>query len=784
MADGKVTIDTSLNTDGFEKGVKSLPSKLNSVSSSLKGIATAAVAAFSVKAILDFGKAAIEIGSSVAEVQNVVDTAFGDMTYKVEEFSKVAIEQFGMSTLSAKKTASTYMAMAKGMGIADEAASDMAISLAAMTGDIASFFNISQELADVKLKSVFTGETETLKDLGVVMTQANLKAFALSKGITKSLESMSQAELVGLRYNYVMESLSLAQGDFAKTSESWANQSRILSENWKEFLSIVGQGLINVLSPLLSILNDVVTTMTGMAQSLISPITETAEATKQAYQAADAVASGFENATEAAQELKKVTAGFDEMTILSSETGQATAGGSISSISVPTLDFGTPDTSGVNTAATKIKEIFEGLKQYITTVFAPSITSWGGAFSSIVTPITQAITLISSSLSLLWNESLAPFGSYLLEQFIPNIANTFSTVLAPIFGELMPVLINEFANDFAFASNKINQIFQDIILPVFNLFETVVNDALSGINSAWANYGENILKNFTKMKDGIREIWDKIYTKLLKPGFDALISTVSKLWKNHLKPLWDNISEFIGALVEAITVLWNNVLKPYVSYLIDYLAPQLENGFRAIWSVIETVAGWIIDVVSNIIKSFKGLLEFIIGVFSGDWERAWNGIKQGYKAIWDNIWVTTKSIINLIIDGVNLLWTAIYNVVSGIVNGIGDLAGALGKLLGEDWSFDMPSKPPLIPKLAQGAVLPPNKPFWAMVGDQKSGTNVEAPLDTIKQALIEAMSEQNGMLNSPLTIILKIGETTFGRAVLKSLKDLSRQNGGLALDLR
>ena len=111
MADGKVIIDTGLNTSGFEKDVKNLPGKMGGITSSLKGIATAAAAAFSVKAIVDFGKSAIELGSNIAEVQNVVDTAFGDMAYKAEAFADTSIEQFVMSTLSAKKTASTYMAM-------------------------------------------------------------------------------------------------------------------------------------------------------------------------------------------------------------------------------------------------------------------------------------------------------------------------------------------------------------------------------------------------------------------------------------------------------------------------------------------------------------------------------------------------------------------------------------------------------------------------------------------------------------------------------------------------
>lgn len=391
MADGKVVIDTGLDTSGFEKGVKSLPSKTSGITSALKGVAGAAAAAFSVKAIVDFGKAAVELGSNIAEVQNVVDTSFGSMSYKVEAFADTAIEQFGMSTLSAKKTASTYMSMARGMGLNEEAASNMSISLAGLTGDVASFYNIAQELADTKLKSVFTGEAETLKDLGVVMTQANLKAYAMSQGITKSLDSMSQAELVGLRYNYVMNSLSLAQGDFAKTSGSWANQTRILSENWKEFMSVIGQGLIQVLTPLLQVLNQIISALTAVVKSLFPSMSESSGAIQSAASGADAIASGMESATEAAKEFKKTTAGFDELQILSSASEESKNAGNSQPALMPSVS------PGGGLGGKEVKEL-SGLAASIEKILAPfknisfdNISKSFGKLKNALKPITKKL---------------------------------------------------------------------------------------------------------------------------------------------------------------------------------------------------------------------------------------------------------------------------------------------------------------------------------------------------------------------------------------------------------
>ena len=242
--DGSITISTKIDQSGFNKGRKSLKSGLSGIGQSLKGIAAAAAVAFSATALINFGKQAVNVASDLQEVQNVVDTAFGDMSHMVESFADTAIENFGMSELSAKRTASTYMAMSKGLGLYGEQAAQMAIDAAARTGDIASFYNMTQEEADTLLKSIWTGETESLKRIGVVMTQANLDAYALAEGYGKVTSQMSQAELVQLRFAFVMDQTSLAAGDFVKTQDSWANQTRILQERWNEFLGLLGNGLV------------------------------------------------------------------------------------------------------------------------------------------------------------------------------------------------------------------------------------------------------------------------------------------------------------------------------------------------------------------------------------------------------------------------------------------------------------------------------------------------------------------------------------------------------------
>ena len=146
-------------TNEAKTSASSIESSTGRISKAVSGIKSMVAKVAAGFGLYKLGKEAIEVASNITEVQNVVDTAFGDMAWKAERFAKNSIQQFGMSELSAKKTASTYMAMASGMGLGQEKASDMAITLAGLSGDVASFYNISQELADIKLKSVFTGPT-------------------------------------------------------------------------------------------------------------------------------------------------------------------------------------------------------------------------------------------------------------------------------------------------------------------------------------------------------------------------------------------------------------------------------------------------------------------------------------------------------------------------------------------------------------------------------------------------------------------------------------------------
>ena len=762
MTAEQLQVIISAKVDQFNRSIKGVKQQIggveNTVSQSsqkitgiFSKIGKMAVAAFGTKALVSFGKEAVSLASDLQEVQNVVDTAFGGMSSQVEAWSKTTIEKFGMSELAAKQTASTYMAMSKGLGLAGQQAANMAMQAAERTGDIASFYNMSQSEADTLMKSIWTGETESLKRIGVVMTQTNLDAYALANGFGKTTDAMTQAEQVQLRYKYVMEQTNLAAGDFQKTSGSWANQTRILSERWKQFMATVGNGLLQVLTPVIQFLNAALQKLVDFSTTVSSVLSkvfgsqskdqqQSAVATEQAAAAQGELA---QNITQTGKAAKGAQSSIDELNILSQDSAEsnasatpaASAGASGLSMAVQVVE---PDTSKVEKAAERIKKAFEKIKA----------------------PISKAFGSIGNSVSGLWKNTLKPMGEYVVGGFIPTVFGGFADTLFPIFEDTFPVVMDQFAQDFDFACSRFGQISDDILMPSFEHIKTVASDIFGGIKASWDEHGAGILSGFEGFKESVREIWDTLYSNVIEPVFTRISGTVTWLWNDHLKPLWDNLTDFFGSVSEFCLALWNNVLAPVVNYIVQKVGPPITLIVGTIGDVVGTVIAMISDIIGGIIKTLSGLLDFLTGVFTGNWDKAWSGIKKAFNGVWETMEGVAKGTINILIDGINMLWGGVYNVVKGIVDGIGGIAGAIGDIFGQDWHFSMPAEPPLIPKLASGGIV--SAPTLAMIGEYsgaRSNPEVVAPLNTLVDLI--------GGARDPEILNLLKGITT----LLEAIKD-------------
>lgn len=304
-------------------------------------------------------KNAIDISSALTEVQNVVDVTFGDMSKKVNDFAQDSIRQFGMSELTLKQTASRFQAIGTAMGIdsslikkaneflnkqtdgyigLSDSMADVSLNLTKLTADMASLYNIDQDVVSQDLAAIFTGQTRPLRDYGLDLTQATLKEWAMKQGLDSDIESMSQAEKTMLRYQYVLANTQTAQGDFARTADSWANQIRILKQSFEQLGSVIGGALINAFKPFVKALNSVLLVVISFVTKVTNALgaifgwkyedsgAGLADNFSDAAESADDVADSTGQAAKNIDKMNKGVRQFDELKLITTNDGSGKKG--------------------------------------------------------------------------------------------------------------------------------------------------------------------------------------------------------------------------------------------------------------------------------------------------------------------------------------------------------------------------------------------------------------------------------------------------------------------------
>ncbi len=700
------------------------------IKSAISGIKSALVGLAVGTGLLKLGKEALQVASDLTEVQNIVDVAFGSMAWKAEKFSKSALEAFGMSELSAKKTSGTYMTMAKSAGINENAASDMAVTLAGLTGDVASFYNISQNLADVRLKSVFTGETETLKELGVVMTQTNLQAYALSQGINKNISDMNQAEQTTLRYNFVLDRLAFVQGDFARTSSSWANQIRILQECFKQLLGIIGNGLIAALTPVVQFLNMIISkliTFANVVSAVFGRLFGKKSGGEQAatgFSAADnaaksatSSAGGLNNALKGTEGQAKKTAkalgslaGFDELNTISASDSSAGAGSGADSggiggggYAIDPIDwdsaFKEPDTSGIEATVDKVMGYIDRLKTFLKTN-APVITSLlAGVLAGFVAfeviknwaaltgPIKSLFTNIGALFALFKDVGVIETLSVMLTGLsapMLAIAGTVAAVTAAL------VYLYQTSKSFRNLVNEavgallgiLQNFYTGCLLPIFDTLVMLFNTVLLPLGSLLTDV-------FLTVVEAIASIVLSFWTNILAPIADFLVSVLGIA----IQGVCDVIQGWMPAINTVIGILsklWNTMLKPIVTFI-----------QTAFITVFEIAGGIITTVANDILEAFQFVIDFFVGVFTLDIEKMWDSVCGLFGWAWDTICLIFSPIGDFFTDQWENIqeafssvgewfkntfqgaWDKVCSVFSGVCKFFGDVWSNITKAFGD-----------------------------------------------------------------------------------------------------
>lgn len=713
--DGSIRINTLLNTRDFVSSFRQL-------GNSIRGLLGTLGFGLSIAGLVALGKQAIDTASDIQEVQNVVDTAFGSMSYKMEQFAKTSVKQFGISQLSAKQLGSTFMAMGASMLDSMEDASDMAINLTARAADMSSFYNKSIEETSTALKSIYTGETESLKEYGVVMTQVNLQEFARQQGINKSIQAMTQAEKVQLQYAYVMQQTSLAAGDFAKTSDSWANQTRILSEQFKELLGILGSGLITVLTPVVKFLNTVLTMLIAIAKQIgailsklfgISiPVADSgklAEDLSMAAGGADELAEGVEAAGKAA---KGALAPFDRLNVLSKNegSGKGSGAGAGGGFEMPDLEMDETQVEEVDAMSSAIDSLLERLKPlfdwfiklknlFVEGFFDGLGESWKERVDEIIADaknIVKTLTEIFTDPAVVASaKTMIEKIAYALGQVVGSLVSIGITIAQNIVGGIDMYL----TQNKEFLKEKLVSIFDitgDIALligeacaTIAYIFEAfgsesgqqltaniigIFNNTIMSLLELALKFGRDILDcivtPISDNKDALRTALEGLLSVAAEVSgtvLDAINDTFAKInevYDKYFKPAYDSIAQGYSELLAKFLEVWNG-----------YIQPILENWGKKIDELWK-------EHIQPVINNFLEMLGLITEMWTMTWE---NTLKPFISWLIEVLVPTVADCIDTVFNKVSNSIAAIADIINGIIEIVNGVINILLGIAQGDW---------------------------------------------------------------------------------------------------
>lgn len=707
---GSVDFELLLNSNPFNKGLKDTTNTIKSsgIENSLKKIGKLAVAAFSVKAIVNFGKECIDLGSDLTEVQNVVDVTFGSLNTEVNRFAENAITQFGLGQTVTKKYVGTFGAMAKAFNFSNKEALAMSETLTGLTGDVASFYNLSSDEAYTKLKSVFTGETETLKDLGVVMTQNALDQYALANGYGKTTSKMSEQEKVALRYKFVLDKLNIANGDFARTSDSWANQTRVLGLRFNELKATLGQGFINIFTPIVKGINMVLSKLQVLANAFKSftekifgnaggddSTSTVSDLASDASKASDAVSGIGDSAKKSAKDLKSL-ASFDTAQILKKDDSDSSSSGSGAG--------GKIDTSGLNLTDNLKKQASDIGKIFGDINFEPLINS----FNKVKEAVQPLITTIKDGLKWLYDNVLVPLAKWTIQDLLPAFLNLVAgalTVLNPLITAFEPIF-QWFWNNFL---EPVAKWTGGVIVDTLNLLA----DVLTEIGN-WMSNNQSVVTGMEIAVLGFFSAWKVVELMSFIQQAGGVIAALGLLKNAILGNVIAKIADKAETI--ALTLMY---AKDFVisiasgtAALVKQAAQWVINTGAKIANTAATIAGtvattaatsatWLFNAalavltspITLVVAAIAALIAIVVLLIK-NWDKVketaskcWEGIKNA----WNNAgqWFN-NTIVNPIRNAFGSLWSGLKNGASGAWQGIknvfGNVASWFGNIFSNAWN--------------------------------------------------------------------------------------------------
>lgn len=644
---GKNIKASSASIGSFFSRIKNGFSSQRKLSSGFGGIASKltklVIGVNAAKGAFNGLKSAMDYSSNLTEVQNVVDVGFGKYKSKIEDLAKTSIQDYGMSELTAKQIAGRFQAMGTAVGFSQKKMSGMSVELTKLSADMASFYNEDQEKVAKSLQSVFTGTTMPLRKYGIDLTQATLQEWAHKQGIDANIKSMSQAEKTMLRYQYVISQTGAAQGDFARTSNTWANQTRMLKQNFQQLGSTIGQIAINAFKPFVKAMNSTLVQLDKFAKSARDALGkifgweyEEGGGVTQNYKddmedAADGAndtADATKKATKAQKEFNKQLQGFDRLNNLTSSKGKDNDGtGNGSGTSVGDLSNIGSGSGGKWKQKDSIFKKFESDIDTLEKLGKKISTTLSNAMEDIDwKSIYQKAAGFGTGLASFLNGLFAGGeGARLFSDLGGTIANSLNTVLTGLnsfattfswdeFGRNFGIGINGFFTtwDAGLTADTFNNMANGVLTAMtsalnrihWDLIAKRIGELIKGIDTK--GIGENFGKLVNSMVNALytlvsnKETWKDLGTKI----GDGINGFFKGFGKSGWKKLGKTISNTFSGFVTTITTALNTVDWDYVGQCIGDFLSGIDFGKVAI-----DLAKLALAIGKAIAKAIKGSME-------------------------------------------------------------------------------------------------------------------------------------------------------------------------------
>lgn len=821
---GSVFFDIKANQSAFKKEIKGAAGQAQSVFSSAMGkVGKAIGVAFSAAAVVSFGKKCVEVASEtqsawvgLSSILNGQKKSFGEANRFIQDYISDGLVPLNNAVTAYKNLA------ARGYNTEQIEKTMTALKDAAAFGRQASYsYGDAISTATEGLKN----ENSILVDNAGVTKNVAKMWEDYAKSIGTATNALTQQQKIEAEVNGIMEETKWQTGDAAKYATTFAGRVAKLSATFTSLKTEIGNVIIPILNlfiPTIQTALDALLKFLGLLKTAMASIglempdvTSLGGVTAGATEAAEAIDNTGTAAEKAAKKVKKAFASYDEINVLSKSSSSDTSTGGSSGVTAAD-----PTTSAITSGVSAVDSRLDELKEKLSTFWSGFAAGFEKEREELKRQIEQTKALIKR----VWQDlrklesPIKNWASTDLKDFFETFCHASADIFLGLYDSVnavfrdlwnvavypmlqkfvtkgLPVLTQfstECVKTLQTLFDSVKEIFdktwREGAVPALQFFTQVYQDAWDIVYDNWQTYGAPIFDNVRAAIENTKNLFLNAWNNYMKPCWDIIMGTVTRLWTDHVKPLADNLTGFVGELIQDALEIYNKVIVPIVKWVQDYLYPKFVNSFRDMMNIVEPIIAGFIDCANGIITILKGIVQFLTGVFTGNWSKAWDGIKNIFKGTIDTMSAVIKTPLNMIIATFENLVNRIGSGINKLIRGFNSIKwnvpdwvpGIGGKSLG----FNISQIPTIkLPRLAQGGWVAANNPQLAIVGDNTREGEIVTPESKIREQVELALAKAGGIAQKIKLQIELLIRYPDGRTIIKTINEAQIAEGRILLEV-